>query len=103
MHDKHRTTSRNTSGLRPPTLGPEATPAKEGPSPSPDARRDFEQAGRALEQIRSAEAMVIALIASLPDAGEMRVQVPSLRDQLLRLRRQMIAAKSACLEIGVRF
>jgi hypothetical protein len=47
--------------------------------------------------------MVIALIASLPDAGEMRVQVPMFRDQLLSLRRQMIAAKSACLEIGVRF
>jgi len=103
MHQKHRTTSRDTSGSVPPTPGPCGGAGEGGPSPSPEAARDFDQARRALEQIRSAEAMVIALIASLPDAGEMRVQVPSFRDQLLRLRRQMIAAKSACLEIGVRF
>jgi hypothetical protein len=103
MHEKPETTPHNTSGpSTPKPKGPEAAPAR-GADPSPDAARDFEQACRALEQIRSAEAMVIALIASLPDAGEMRVQVPMFRDQLLSLRRQMIAAKSACLEIGVRF
>lgn len=91
-------------GPVPPTQGPGGPkPAEATPRAEAFPLADFDQAQKALAEIRSTIAYARALVASFPDASHIKVNTDRMKQHMAAIITRLEAAERACLSLGLPF